>query len=462
MSGKKIGTFSLVMINIIAVDSIRSLPFSAEYGFSLIFYYMLGALLFFLPISFITAELATGWPEKGGIYVWIREAFGKKCAFFIIWLQWVYNIVWYPTILSLVAGTLAYLINPDLMHSKTYMVSVVLVLFWASTLVNCFGVKISSLVSTVGAIIGTLLPMLFIIGLGVFWFFGDRPVQIQMNAATFFPKEFDFTHLSFLVAVLFGLIGMEMSASHADEVKNPHKSFPRAILLSAIIIIGSLIGASLAIAMVIPSKDLNLITGIVQAYRLFLDSFGLTFLVPVIEILIIIGGLCGVSAWIIGPSKGVLIAANDGVAPEFFKRVNKKGVPTNILLLQGCIFTVICSVYLLLPTVRSSFWAFTAMTAQLALMVYVGLFLSGIYLRYKEPLTKREFKVPFGNIGIIILGSVGTLTCLFAIFLGFIPPAEVNVGNIYLYEAILVVGIIALSCPPFLIALKRRRSITKK
>ena|SRR3990167_4254965 len=92
------------MINIIAVDSLRSLPFSAEYGFSLVFYYIIAGLVFFLPIAFVAAELATGWPNRGGVYVWGRETFGERWSFVVIWLQWIYNVVWYPTIIIILAS----------------------------------------------------------------------------------------------------------------------------------------------------------------------------------------------------------------------------------------------------------------------------------------------------------------------------------------------------------------------
>jgi len=77
-----LSVFSLVMINVIAVDSLRSLPISAAYGFSIVFYYLLAAILFFVPVALIAAELATAWPETGGLYVWVREAFGRRWGFF--------------------------------------------------------------------------------------------------------------------------------------------------------------------------------------------------------------------------------------------------------------------------------------------------------------------------------------------------------------------------------------------
>jgi amino acid transporter len=87
-----LGFFQLVMINVIAVDSIRTLPFSAVYGYSLVFFYLLAMLAFFIPTALVSAELGTGWPNRGGIYVWVREAFGRKISLMVIWLNWIYNV----------------------------------------------------------------------------------------------------------------------------------------------------------------------------------------------------------------------------------------------------------------------------------------------------------------------------------------------------------------------------------
>src|SRR3990167_3460592 len=132
-SKRSLGGFAITMINVIAVDSLRTLPFSAAYGFSLVFYYVAAAFLFFLPVAFVSAELATTWPNKGGIYVWVREAFGERWGFVIIWLQWVYNIVWYPTILAFIAGTLAYLVQPSLAENKFFMLGTILATLWGAT-----------------------------------------------------------------------------------------------------------------------------------------------------------------------------------------------------------------------------------------------------------------------------------------------------------------------------------------
>ena len=113
-SKRVLSVFSLVMINVIAVDSLRTLPLTAKLGLSLVSYYVLAAFVFFIPVALVAAELATAYPSTGGIYIWVREAFGRRVAFITIWLQWIYNVVWYPTILAFIAATIAYLFAPEL------------------------------------------------------------------------------------------------------------------------------------------------------------------------------------------------------------------------------------------------------------------------------------------------------------------------------------------------------------
>jgi amino acid transporter len=176
----------------------------------------------------------------------------------------------------------------------------------------------------------------------------------------------------------------------------------------------------------------------------------------IITLLIIIGGVSGVAAWVIGPTKGLLVATRDGSAPPFLAKVNKHDVPVVILFLQAIIVTLLCSVFLFMPTVSSSYWVLTAMTAQLALLVYIFMFAAGVYLRYKEPETFRAYKIPGKNIGIWIIALMGIAACIFTIIVGFFPPSQIKVGKILIYEAILIAGIIFFCVPPFILYAMRK------
>lgn len=454
---KSLGVYALVMINIIAVDSLRSLPFSAEFGFTLVFYYLLAGLFFLLPIALVSAELATTFPNRGGIYIWVREAFGEFWGFYVIWMLWVYNVAWYPTILSFIAGAIAYILQPGLAENKLFILPVIMTIFWGATFINCYGMRLSSWVSEAGAVFGTIIPMLLVIVLAVIWVFRGQPIQIEFSWQTFFP---DFSHpnmFPYLTALLFGLVGIEMSAVHADEVKDPGRAYPRAILYSTTFILTSLTLSSLAIAIVVPHTDLSVYTGLLQALEIFLTSLHMKWALPIITLLIIFGGIGSVATWIIGPTKGLFVAAQDGNAPAILAQVNDKNVPIMILLIQATIFTVLCTVFVLMPTVASSYWVLTAITAQLAMLVYLALFAAAVSLRYSQPDVARPFKIPGGNVGIWVASIFGVISCAIAIFLGFVPPATVHVGRLWVYEAVLLFGIIVLSSPPVVMYFRYHR-----
>jgi len=448
--GKMLSVFSLVMINVIAIDNLRSLTAGAEYGFALVFFYLLAAFLFFIPTILVSAELATGWPHTGGVYIWVREAFGIRWGFLTIWLQWIYNVVWYPTIFTFIANLLAYLINPALTHHLFYMISITLIAFWGTTFISLCGLRLSSWISIIGALLGTILPMVLISGMGFYWLYSGNPSQIQLSWQHFFPNMTNVHNLAFLTNILFGLMGIEMSAVHASDVLNPKRNYPRALLYSSLIILATFIFSSLAITIVIPAKELNLVSGLIDAFSLFFNAYHLSYLIPFIIILIIMGSLSGASAWILGPARGLFIASKECHLPAFIKRHNKKEMPLGILFTQGVIVTLLCTVFFIMPSVNSSYWLLSNLTAQLALLFYILLFAAAIRLRYKYPHVSRAYRIPGGFLGIWLVGGVGILTCITAIILGFLPPDSLSIGKVAQYEAILIIGIMICSIIPFL------------
>ena len=446
------------MINVAAICSIKNWPLTAVYGFSSLFYFIVSIVLFFIPVSLVSAELATGWPERGGVYVWVREAFGHRWGFLAGWLLWIENVVWYPTILSFIAGTIAFSFDPSLADNTLYMFCVIFGAFWGATLLNLLGMKMSGWISTLGVILGTIIPGVVIIGLGIAWVGSGKPSHIAFNWDTFFPDLSSPQQLALLAGVLLGFAGMEMSAVHAKDVKNPKKNFPRAILLSAsIIIILSILG-TLAIAIVIPEKKISLVSGGMEAIAFFLRSYNLGWAVPVIAFMVAFGALGAMSTWTAGPSKGLLAAAQDGDFPPILHKINKHNMPVGMLVFQGIIVSILGIVFLLMPNVNSSFWILLALTSQLYLLMYVIMFAAGIRLRYKKPDVHRAYKIPGGKFGMWLTAGVGFVSSALAIFIGFFPPDQLETGSPLFYVLFLVFGMILFCAAPFIILLFKKPS----
>jgi glutamate:GABA antiporter len=457
---KVLTVFTLAMINVAAISSVKNWPFIAEYGFASLFYFIVAALVFFFPISLVSAELATGWPERGGVYLWVKEAFGEKWGFLAVWLQWIENVAYYPTILSFTAATIAYIFNPALSTNTAYTVVMVLLLFWSATMANLFGMKMSGWISKIGAICGTLIPATIIIVLGGLWIFEGNQLQIQFNFESLIP-DFSLMTMVFFTGVVLSFAGMEMSAVHALDVEKPQRNYPRAILLSAILILIPSILGVLSIAIVIPQSDLNLTAGTMQAFTVFLSKYRLDWFIPIIATLTAIGLFGTVSTWIIGPTKGLHAAGQEGHLPTLFHKLNERRAPVSILVMQGILVTILSLMFLLMPTVSSGFWILTVLVAQLYLIMYVLVFAAAIKLRYSKPKVKREYKVPGGKPGIWIVGVLGILGSLFALVIGYFPPAQIEVGNATFYTSFLLGGSLIGCIAPFIILLFKKPSWKK-
>jgi len=461
-SGKKVlGVFSLAMINVAAIVSLRNLPLMAEYGLAAVFFYAVAGIAFFIPIALVAAEFATTFPGQGGIYLWVKKAFGEQLGFLTVWLEWVLNAVWLPTILSFVAATVAYIFMPTLAENKLFAVGVMLVALWLTTFANFFGMKASGIISSVGSLLGTVIPGALIILLGIIYFGIGGHSQISFAPSNLIPS-FEIANLVFFAGVILGFAGIEMAAFHASEARNPQKDYPKAIFLSVAMILALFMLGSLAIAIVVPHNQISLVAGLMQAFQAFFDSFGIGWLVPIIAALTGLGALAQISTWLIGPSKGLLATAEDGGLPSYFQKCNKAGIPVRILVFQGMIGTAFALVFLLLPSVSSSYWILTDLAAQITVIMYILIFVSAIKLRYSMPSIDRPFKVPGGNIGMWIIAGLGVLACVFTLILGFVPPSNIETGNLLFYELFLICGILLLAAPPFIFyhLSKKRKSHT--
>ncbi len=448
-----LSVFSLVMLTVGSVDSIRNLPATALFGSSLIFFFTMAAIFFLIPSALVSAELSAAWPEQGGVYVWVKQAFGERFGFLAIWFQWIENVIWYPTILSFVAGTLGYLISPSLAHSKIFLIVVILCAFWGATIVNLFGMKQSARVGSFCAVSGLLLPMTLIIALGTAWFVSGHHLQISFQPHDLLPNLSNPQMWVALTGIMMSFCGMEIATVHAREVKNPKKAFPKALMISTVILLVTLIFGSLAIAIVLPHAQISLVAGIMQSFDLFFTGYHMHWVMPIIAVMLVIGGMGSVSNWIVAPTKGLLVAAQDGHLPKHLSKENKHNAPAALLYYQAIIVTLLVSVFFMMPSVNGSYWLLTALAAQLYMFMYLLMFLSGIYLRFKHPETIRPFKVR----GMWLVAGAGVFGSLLTVVIGFIPPSNINIGSTFHYEALLISGLILMTLPPFIIYHTRKR-----
>jgi amino acid transporter len=253
-----------------------------------------------------------------------------------------------------------------------------------------------------------------------------------------------------LTAIALGFGGIEVAAFYVQETKNPQRTFPIATLIAAIIIITIYLLGSLALAAVIPSHEIELSSGMMQAMSKFFSYLEIPWIIPLFAFFSVIGGLALLNTWILGPSKGLHTSALSGDLPGFTKKVNQRGAPIAILLLQAIIGTLLISLYLFIPTMNHFYWIFQTLAAQLILLMYLMIFASVIKLRYSQPHTPRLYKIPGKKWGVWLIAGIGSLFCITAFFLGFLPPEEYRFLNQKTYSLILTGGLLFFCSPPLI------------
>lgn len=458
----KLGVLTLAIMNVTAVVSLRGLPAEAEYGISSAFYYLFAAIVFLIPTSFVAAELAAMFQDKqGGVFRWVGEAFGKRMGFLAIWLQWVESTIWYPTVLTFGAVSLAFIgsnssEDMNLASNKLYTLVVVLIIYWAATFISLKGLGWVSKVAKIGGLVGTIIPAFLLMILAVIYLLGGGTSQMDFGGS-FFPDITKLDNLVLASGIFLFYAGMEMTGIHVKDMNNPAKEYPKAVFIGAIITVLIFVLGTFSLGIIIPQKDINLTQSLLVGFDNYFKFIHASWLSPIIAIALAFGVLAGVLTWVSGPSKGIFAVGKAGYLPPFMQKANKLGVQKNILLIQGAAVTLLSLLFVVMPSVQSFYQILSQLTVLLYLIMYLLMFAAAIYLRYSMKDTPRPFRLGSkGNCVMWIVSGVGFLGSLLAFVLSFIPPAQIAVGSNTTWYSVLVIGCLVVVIAPFIIYAMRK------
>ncbi|MBR7167796.1 MAG: amino acid permease [Bacteroidales bacterium] len=461
-SAAKLSVFTLAIMNITAVVSLRGLPAEAEYGVASAFYYLFAAIVFLIPTSLVAAELAAMFQDKqGGVFRWVGEAYGKRLGFLAIWIQWVQSTIWYPTVLTFGAVAIAFIgLQPSadmmLASNRIYTLVVVLIIYWLATFISLKGLGWVGKISKIGGLVGTIIPAGLLIVLAVIYLATGGKSQMDWNGS-FFPDLSNFSNLVLASSIFLFFAGMEMSGVHVKDVENPSKNYPKAVFVGAFITVLIFILGTFSLGIIIPQKDINLTQSLLTGFDGYFNYIHMSWLSPVIAIALAFGVLASVLTWVSGPSKGLLSVGRAGYLPPFLQKTNHNGVQKNILIVQGCIVTVLSLLFVVMPSVQTFYQILSQLTVLLYLIMYMLMFSAAIVLRYKMKDAKRPFRLG-NNLFMWIIGGLGFCGSLLAFVLSFIPPSQIPSGSPIVWFSVLILGCIIVVGIPFIIYAMRKPS----
>lgn len=458
------GTITMTAMAILIITSIlslRGLPSEAKYGIQSIFYYLFAAIVFLLPFSLVCAELASTYTKSGGLYRWVSEAFGPRWGWTAMYLEWQTIVIWFPTVLMFGAASLAYIFWPEsfdaaLASNKIYTLVIAMLVYWGATFNAFRGQRSANILSTYGGLVGTIIPGVILIVLGIIYFLLGK--QNFLADVPFFP---DFSNVGTIVlaaSIFLFYAGMEIQAVHINDMNNPARDFPRSVFLAIIVIVAVYALGTLVIGLVVPSENINLLQSLLVAYKGLWASFGLSWAGNVMALLILFGVIGQISALVTGPATGLMAVAQSGYLPPSLQKLNKNNVNKPILYVEGAFVTVLCLLLIVLPTVESAYQIMSQMATIIYLIMVIMIYGAFIRLRRTQSGKTRGFKVPGGKFGEWLTCGLGILGALLALVLSFLPPSQIATGSPVVYIGILVVGVAVIVALPLIVYACRKPS----
>ena len=469
-STHNIGFFGFFAITASMVMTVYEYPSFATSGFQLVFFLIVGGVLWFLPVALCSAEMATveGW-ESGGIYSWVGNTLGSRWGFSALFFQWFQVTVGFVTMAFFILAALAYVFKVDALYNNPLVMFFgVAIIVWGLTFTQLGGTKYTERISKIGFIGGIVIPVIILlIGLIVYFRTGGVP-EITMNSKTLIPDFSNVDTLVIFASFILAYMGVEASASHVNELKNPTKTYPSVMIaLTVMTIVLDALGG-LAIATTLPSRILegNLSYGVIEAFKaIFITHLGSRFswLVWVVAVLLALGVLAEISSWIVGPSRALLEAADDGIIPPSLAKTNRRGVSVKIVVIQAIIVTiwdaVLCGSIALAGGSDSSVGYLTAigLTVVIYLVGYILFFLGYFVLVLKKQNLKREFHVPGGQAFKLTVAAVGMLMTIATLIISFFPSSKLTSADNRIYQIILVICFAVSVTIPLVVYANRHR-----
>jgi len=423
---KVLRSLDMTLFTICAIHVIDTLAPSAAIGPSTISWWIITLVLFFIPYGLITAELGTTYPEQGGIYVWVKKAFGDKWAARTTWLYWINVALWMPSVYILFAGMFSQLFFPDLV--LWVQIAIGIFMTWITVWIGTMTLGSVKWIPNIGAILKTLIMVL--LGVGAFFYAGKNGMANDLSFQNILPKWG--AGLAFLPVIVFNFMGFELVSGASAEMKNPSRDIPRAIIISGISIALFYVLGTVGILMALPLEKLGLVTGIIDTLSILFGGNALgDFVVLLLGIAALYTFLANMVTWTIGANRTVAEASKENRLPAIFgleHPVHK--TPVGAFILTGIISTVVIILFgFMAGSTDELFWTLFAFSSMVFLMPYLALFPAFLKLRSSNEKIQRPYKVPGGKILITILAIICELFVLQAIvFFVWVPGEPIDMA----------------------------------
>jgi len=443
---RALGLRDMVLFNIVAVASLRWFATAAAAGPSSITLWILAGVFFFVPQGLAVSDLSARYPDEGGIYAWTKRTFGEGHGFLCGWCYWVNNILYYPNLLMSTAVVGTYAIGrggTELESNWYYVLPATLAALWLAVALNIVGVRTGRWLQNAGGL-GTYVPGVVLVGLGLYAALTHHSAT-PMSGAALLPDLADPKKLNLWASIAFAFAGLELCAVMGGEVKDPTRTLPRSILISAPLIAFIYIAGTVSVLWLVPSGQVNIVSGFLQALHAGAQDLGVgaSWIPASMAALYVLGNIGGVGAWLTGPARVAFVIGLDRYFPPAFGRIHPRWqTPYVAILTQAVLATLFLFVSVLGKgtTVERAYLVILDTMLLVYFLPYLYLYVCFLVVRLREPVPAGAGFLA-GRPAALAIGLSGFTFTAFAMYMAMIPP-EPDQAGIFLLK---VVGG-ALSC----------------
>jgi len=432
---KAMGFWDVLLFNIATVLGPRWIAAAARNGASSISLWVLAALLFFVPTALVISELSTRFPAEGGLYVWSKEAFGDFHGFVAGWTYWIYTVFYFPGLLLASVSMSAYVVGAggaELAKDRTFLLAGSLLILFIAVGLNIIGLNIGKWLQNAGGV-GTYVPLLILCGVAaVLW--THRPSVTHFTAASMLP-HWDWNTVNFWSQIAFAFTGLELVSAMSEEIRDPSRTIPRAILGSGVMIAAMYIVGTLAVLSILPAGQVDPKSGVFQAITHGSGLLRIGLLGVIAALLVSAGNAGGVGSTVAGIARVPFVVGIDRYLPAAFGKIHPRWRTPHIsILVQAGVSGAVLLASQINETMEGAYQGLIDVAVILYFIPFLYMYAAAIKLAGREDRCTRPNTVliPGGRLGVWIAGGLGFAVTLASILLSAIPPGEV--ANKFVFE----------------------------
>ncbi|OUR74842.1 hypothetical protein A9Q75_19005 [Colwellia psychrerythraea] len=415
------GYKDMIFYCISAILLVEQIAMSASVGPYAVFWWLITIVFFMLPNTMVTSELGATYPEQGGIYAWVRDAFGARWGARITWLYWVNIALWVPSVFIMFSGMLSALFFPDMTLWTQISIAIFL----------CFLLAITSSMPLHYTkwllLVATPLKFLIILTIGI--------AGINYGLTNGFANDLSFSAamadlssgLAYIPVIVYGCLGLELIMSESKKIISPEKNIPKAMLISGAITAFLYIFGTVGILAAVPAEEVEIVSIFAVTLKgLFGGTQTGDMLVSVLGVMTLFTFFASMIAWTLGGNAAMAEAGQEKEMPSIFGILTKKHempIGSAIILSSTCALMLV--IYgLMAENAEELYWTLFSFGAIIFLMPYIAMHCSFLKLRQRDSSKFRPFRVPGGELSAKLIAGLCILILIVAILLFFWVPGE--------------------------------------